>query len=486
MSFSIPSAPPDSANDARGANPAANAAAPRRALKLIAAVRVWGDAQPVSAIFAPGNPNGIEFVNWCQDGARVFKDATTLDADVVLLDPTLPGFDAEDIQRLYHFEPKPIITIAAVPPQGDWGEKMYRMGVKGHIDLPIGDTQARALVAMIHTAVQDAWRHRSSAGYIPQIAAPVAQVIAAHGWERSVVAVWGAKGGIGKSTVAENLAALLGVIANRKTILLDANMAGGNTHLHLRIREELWKNNLFALASRFTLNTDTGFESPSVSALAARSSLLPHDVQGMLAPYKNHLAILMGLPKQHLAGQMCFQDAAGRAFVSTLLGLLRNMADFVVCDLGQDTNATVHLQILREVNYVFVIVNPDVASVASTGEVLDTLRGQVQLDPAKFRLVVNRFHPEHGLARKDISAFLQLSEIGVLPDGGPKVTAALNSGVPFVLNARGEMTRSLVAIASTLYPPITQIWQHRDKLVAKPAAPNLLERLAGNVLGSSR
>jgi hypothetical protein len=127
-------------------------------LKLLLALRQWGDVQQLNAVFGPGNPNGIEIVTWTQDGARVFNDATSLDADIVLIDPTLPAFEPNDIQRLYHHEQKPIVTLGAIPPQGDWGSKLYQLGIKGHIDLPIGEAQARALVAMGHQAVQDALR----------------------------------------------------------------------------------------------------------------------------------------------------------------------------------------------------------------------------------------------------------------------------------------------------------------------------------------
>ncbi len=168
-----------------------------RGLKMVLALRQWGDVQQLNAVFGPGNPNGIEIVTWAQDGSRLFNDATSLDADIVLIDPMLPAFEPNDIQRLYHHEQKPIVTLGAIPPQGDWGSKLYQLGIKGHVDLPIGEAQARALVAMGHTAVQDALRERSSPSYIPQVSTQVAQIIATHGWEKSMVAVWAAKGGVG-------------------------------------------------------------------------------------------------------------------------------------------------------------------------------------------------------------------------------------------------------------------------------------------------
>jgi len=435
-------------------------------LKLLLALRQWGDVQQLNAVFGPGNPNGIEIVTWTSDGARIFSDATSLDADLVLSDPTLPAFEPNDIQRLYHHEQKPIVTLGAIPPQGDWGSKLYQLGIKGHIDLPIGEAQARALVAMGHQAVQDALRERSSPSYIPQVSTQVAQIIATHGWEKSMVAVWAAKGGVGKSTISENLAAVLGVIANRNTVLVDANMAGGNAHIHLGFPESVIAKNIAALARRYQMNlaTQGHRNGGNVGMLSAQPVLAPSEVQGHLTPFRNNLRVLLGIPRQAMAGDEHFHGDAGRGFMHTLLSVIASLSDFVVMDLGQDTNAAVHLQALCDADYVFVVINPDAASVRATGEVMETLFKQVELDARKFRLVVNRFHPEYGIARKDIVNALQMAEIGVVPDGGPKVTASLNRGYPLVIDSRGEIARAIVSIASTLYPPVTQVWTHRGKL----------------------
>lgn len=457
-----------------------------RNLKLLVALRQWGDVQQLNAVFGPGNPNGIEIVTWTQDGSRIFNDATTLDADIVLLNPTLPAFEPNDIQRLYHHEIKPIVTIGAIPPRGDWGSKLYQLGIKGHVDLPIGEAQARALVAMAHKAVQEALRERASPSYIPQIAPQVAQVIVTHGWEKSMVAVWGAKGGVGKSTVAENLAAILGIVANRNTVLVDANMAGGNVHIHFGYPESQIAKNIAALSRRYQMNLAThGYRNQgNVGMLAAQPVLTPTEVQGHLVPFRGKLSVLVGIPKQFMGGDEYFQGEQGRGFMHELLALLQGLTDFVVIDLGQDTNAAVHLQALREASYVFVVINPDAASVRATGEVMETLFKHVQLDANKFRLVVNRFHPEHGIQRKDIVNALQMPEVGIVPDGGPKVTASLNRGYPLVLDSRGEIARALVSIASTLYPPVTQIWAQRGKLGGEKKE-GLGKKLAELVFGPS-
>jgi cellulose biosynthesis protein BcsQ len=354
---------------------------PGGGLKLLVALRDWGDVQQLNAIFGPGNLNGIEIVTWTQDGSRIFQDATSLDADVVLLDPTVPSFEVNDIQRLLHQEIKPIVCLGAIPTQGDWGSKLYQLGIKGHVDLPIGEAQARALVAMAHNAVQQALRERAAPSYIPQVSTQVAQVIATHGWEKSVVAVWAAKGGVGKSTISENLAAVLGVLANRNTVLVDGNMAGGNTHIHLGFQESQIAKNIAALARRYQMNAATqGHRNGSnVGMLGNQAALAPTDVQGHLTMFKGNLRVLIGIPKQFMGGDEYFQGELGRGVMHELLTVLESMADFVVIDWVRIPTPRSPAGAARA-NYVFVVVNPDAASVRATGEVMETLFKHVQLD----------------------------------------------------------------------------------------------------------
>ncbi len=420
-----------------------------RRVKLVAALREWGDVQYLTVAFAPGNQAGIDMLTWCQDGARLFQDAVSLGADVVILDPRLPNFALEDVQRLYHYEEKPIVVIAALPPEpGDWLERMTTAGALGHVQLPLTEESTRRLVGIIHTAIQKALQERASPSYIPQLAPEAARVIATQGWQRATVVVWAAKGGVGKTTVAENIAALLGVVGNRKTALVDLNMAGGNVHIHLGLRPE---KNIFSLASLYEF----------------RKSMKAGDVQGHMVPYRGNLWVLVGVPRQHMAGASCFmgeEGEVGKRFTIALMDLLRQMFDFVIVDLGQDLNHKMHLAALRAADLVLVVVNPEMAGLLDTHEVLEALFEHVQLDKSRFRLVVNRFHPDAGISRKEIVQVLGLPEIGVVPEAGTLVTASLNARRPLVLSHNSPVSDGLAQVASSIFPPLAQIWKQKGIL----------------------
>ena len=419
-------------------------------IRVIACLRDWNDVQQLTVSFPPDNPHSIEMLTWCQDGSRLFQDAITLEADAVILDPTVPGFSLDDIPRLYNYEERPIVVVAALPPVGDWHESMYGAGAKGHVQLPLSEEAVRRLPGIVHRAVQTALQERASPGYIPQVAPEVARAIATRGWQRASVAVWAAKGGVGKTAVAENIAVLLGVVGNRKTVLVDLNMAGGNVHIHLGV---LPKKNVFSLASVYEF----------------RKELRAREVQNHLSPYRGNLWVLPGVPRQYMAGESCFvanEGEQGKLFIAALMDCLREMFDFVILDLGQDLNHKMHLTALRGADLVLVVVNPETAGLLDTHEVLDSLFDHVQLDRSRFRLVINRFHPEAGISRKEIVQVLGLPEIGVIPEAGMAVTASLNAKRPLVLGKKCDVTDGLAQVTASIFPPLTDVWRAKGRLGA--------------------
>lgn len=431
-----------------------SSSAEERRVGLIAALREWGDVQLLTVAFAPGNEAGIVMLTWCHDGSRLFPDAVSLEAEVVILDPRIPGYALEDVQRLYHHEKKPVVVIAALPPgPGDWQESMYRAGAKGHVQLPLTEESVRRLPGIIHTAIESALQERASPGYIPQVSPEVATAIATRGWQRASVVIWANKGGVGKSTIAENVAALLGVVANRKTALVDLNMDGGSIHIDLGIPPT---KNVYSVASAYEF----------------RGELKGGEVQTHMIPFQSqsNLWLLLGLPKQSMGGQTCFKREGGeqgKRFANALLDVLRETFDFVVIEIGQNLNDPVHLAAIRAADLVLVVVTPVQSAILRTREVLEDLFDKIQLDRTRFRLVVNAWHPDSGLARKEIVQIMGLPEIGVIPSNLVLTMAALNTHRPVVLSKNSAVADGMAQVASSIFAPLAQVWNQKHRLGRK-------------------
>ena len=450
--------------------------APANSLRVLIATQEFNEFRVVDRIFTDHPELGIKTIGWCDNGLNLYQSAIDGDADVVIVDPETRSFQHEDVQRLWIHPKKPIVTIAAIPPNSGLLNTMKQLGAVDVVARPLTERSAHELVAKCHVSVQEALRYRASVGYIPQMDSRTAQVIAARGWQQGAIVVWGPKGGVGKTTIAANLAVALGFIGNRRTVLVDANMAGGNDHHHFyqSIPSTQIGKNINALADRAMLNSRYGPIQPGASGMLGQRPILPADeVDAHLFRYgESQLKLLIGIPRQHMGGYECFSDENGRAFMHELFASLRQFEDFIIVDIGQDANVPVHLAALEFADYIYVVVTPDRSSILATKEALDTLFKHVKLARSKFRLIINRYHESSGISRAEIVKALDMPEIATIPDGGPAVSNIVNSGKPLMVEHRGQVAEGIISIASTIYPPTRDIWTNRGKLGKKPQAKN--------------
>ena len=401
------------------------------------------DVQLLMGELRAGNPHNLDIAGIAREGTLVFSDAVEKDADVVLLSPTIPGYSPEVVQRLYHHEERPILTVAIVPAVGDWAVTMEKAGAVGHLTTPLSPESVPRLAAMLPPAVRDAYAYRTSDKYVPRLSPEVAQIVDRGGWRRQTVAFWAPSGGVGKTTLSVNVAVTLGVIANKRTLLVDTDMNKGDAHLLLDL--EGVERNIYALAKQM----DTF---GSVTAL---------DVKRFLTPYRqSNLSILIGIPQTWMASDECLAGERGTRFVRRLLELTEPAYEFVVFDLGQTYNHPVHLTVLQQADLIFLVVNSTVTSLYAGHKALGTLREAGLLEGDRLRVVVNKYHPRHGISRREVQDALNglPTFIEIAADENQEVTMALNEGEPLVLaNGKSGVAQNILQLGATLYPPLADI-----------------------------
>ncbi|HEC36470.1 MAG TPA: hypothetical protein ENI39_08055 [Anaerolineae bacterium] len=435
-------------------------------------VRVYVCAPPqdarlfVSAL-PPGNPRGVEVVSFGSDASTLEQDVQQLGVTVVVVSPQVRNYSDELVARLSRW-PDLLVVVGLAPPTGDWARQLTTAGAIDVLRTPVTDRTIDVFVSSVPGWLNRAARMRAGPGWVAALPAQAAQAVQAMGYRQGVWVFWSPKGGAGKTTMACNVAALLGVVAQRKTLLVDANMNGGHVDLHMGVE------------------TDT-----TLASLAylyhARGELLPRHVQEHVAPWRAgaSLDILPGIQRVEQAGEEPLRGRQGQAFVQGLLDVAGRMYDFVVVDVGSSVNSPVHRTVLAQADGVVVIATPDRAALVDTKTTLETLESVMGLERSRYTLVVNMWTDQAGLRRGDITRFVGLSEAGLVPyetTGG--MLLAVNTGEPFVLmNLKASDPRTqqvvdaLAGIAARVYPPLDTIWQHRGRPVKRKTG--LFDRLFG-------
>jgi pilus assembly protein CpaE len=216
-----------------------------------------------------------------------------------------------------------------------------------------------------------------------------------------VISVFSPKGGVGKTTIAFNLAVAMGQL-DQRTVLVDGSVQFGDLRALLKVPADA--------PSILDLPTDRIAES---------------DLGDVLWRDPSGIDILLAPPRVELAEMVTVRD------VDKVLSLLRRAYEVVLLDTPPVLN-DVNLAFLDQSDLIIEIVTYDSTTIHNTIAVADAFR-TIGYPASKVRYLVNRADSAGGIQADDLARALgRVPEYAVVSDGR-LVVASNNEGVPFVL-----------------------------------------------------
>lgn len=340
-------------------------------------------------------------------GQEAVQRAATLHPDIVLVGSELPDMDStEAMQQIVAKAPRMGVIVLATQEDHSYLWRCMHAGARSFLVAPFAGDELVAAIREVYARLQ---RERLAWEY--EAAAPPGALARAPGKN---LAVFGPKGGVGKTTCAVNLAIALQVKSERRVGLIDADFSFGDMHLFLNMKPS---------------HTIIDFVEHSAAADAGF-------VRRIMPRHETGLRILARPARPELA-ELITSDHIRR-----LLGLLTQAYDFVIVDAAVSYDERM-LVFLDNAHLIFLVVTPEVGPIHNANLFLG-LAQALGYEREKIQLVLNRHDSQVGISAADVERSLNHPIAFKVASGGRLVVTSVNMGTPFVLShASAEVSRDI-------------------------------------------
>jgi pilus assembly protein CpaE len=319
------------------------------------------------------------------DGAEGFRLWGAEDPALILLDVMLPKLDGYQVAAKVRAEEVdshvPIIMLTA---EAEVEQKIrgLRAGADDYLVKPFHPAEllARIKSLLARFAPKDLLVGRPPLG--------------------RVLAFYGAKGGVGTTTIAINVAIALERELDRRVCLVDANLQFGDHRVFL----------------------DLGLDRKSIVDAVSAPSIDGDLLRGVVVEHDSKVDLLLAPPTPEQA------ELVTKEHLTQIIDVLRGLYDYVVVDVDKRLD-DMNLGVFDAAENLFVVLTADLSCLKNVRLVLETL-AHIGYEGDRVKLVLNRSNAFTGINAKTAEGALRRPiDFQVLNEYRGAISA-LNSGAP--------------------------------------------------------
>jgi pilus assembly protein CpaE len=339
----------------------------------------------------------VKLLDVLTDGSKAVANVEQLKPDVIIIDALLQG-RIKGIQlatQLHEGRARVPVIILTVPQNPIEPDPEH--GIHAVLSMPFSGYDLMNRVQSVHLAFQST----------------------DEGGASKLFSVFAPKGGVGKTTIAFNLAVAIGQQAKR-VVLIDGSLQFGDLRALLKVP----------------------VDAPSILDLPT-DRIQNSDLQDVLWRDPSGIDILLAPPRVEMAEMVTVRD------VDKVLSILRRVYEVIVIDTPPALS-DVNLAFLDASDTIIEIVTYDSTTIHNTIAVADAFR-TIGYPASKVHYLVNRADSAGGIQSDDLTRALgRVPEHSIVSDG-LLVMQSNNEGVPFVIaNPNAQVSRDVVQVATEL------------------------------------
>jgi pilus assembly protein CpaE len=377
-----------------------------------------------------GFETDIEVVGAAASGREAIEMAQELTPDVVLMDINMPDMDGiSATERLSAEVPTASVVMMSVQGEADYLRRSMLAGAREFLVKPFSSDELTASIRQVYTREREKLSRivvqpasTGSASAAPVSTPRPAGTEREEGEPGRVVAVFGPKGGVGRTTLAVNLAVAAATELGQKTCLVDASFQFGDVGVLLNLNP---KNKSIA------------------DLIGELDQGEPESIDTFVINHSAGIKVLLAPPSPEMA-ELITPVGAKR-----MIEALRKTNDLVVVDCMSSFNDTT-LAILDLADTVLTMLSLEITSIKNIRLFLE-VADQLGYDADKVRLVLNRADSSLGIRVADVEHSIGRRVDHTIVSDGRSVVYALNRGVPFFLsNREAQVSQDILRLAQAV------------------------------------
>jgi pilus assembly protein CpaE len=236
-----------------------------------------------------------------------------------------------------------------------------------------------------------------------------------------MIAFYGAKGGVGATTLAINTAIALHSELDRRVALVDAVLQFGDHRVFL----------------------DLGNDRKSVSDIMAAPTVDADLLQSILVKHDSGVDLLLAPISPEEA------DLVHEERLSAVLTQLRSTYDYVVVDVDKRLT-DLSLSILDHADEVHIVMTADLSCLKNVRLVLEALR-RIGFDAKRLKLVLNRSNAFTGISVESAESALKRTFESKITNEYRVAISAQNTGSPFAQSKPdAPLSRAIIDLAKSI------------------------------------
>ncbi len=351
----------------------------------------------------------IEVIGEAGNGEEAVFIAKEAKPDIVLMDINMPVMDGiKATEEISVSVPETTVIIMSVQGEQEYLKKAMSAGAREFITKPFSSDEI--IRTVVKTYEIEARRKENSA--VPKAKEEI---------RSKVVTVFSTKGGVGKTTIASNLAVSIARATKKKVALMDLDLQFGDVAIMLNVTV---KNTISDLIKEINMLDESTMDDYLVTHFSG--------VRVLPAPLKPEYA-----------------EYITSSHVEKIIKTLKESYHYIIIDTSASFHETVltSLDMSDRILLVSTLDLPTIKNIKSGLDIMESLHYPKE----KINIVLNKASEQFGIKYRDFEDTLKHSIWCFIPEDSQTVITSANKGFPFVMTrTETKVAKAILGIASEL------------------------------------